>query len=90
MAATGWQAHSVRGFVRGHLVKNMKLRVQSFRREGERVLLGQGLEFRSLRKRKRSSPSSGLCAAPNYGNGLGFHDHGIMNLVAQASRGVQR
>jgi hypothetical protein len=35
--ATGWQAHSVRGFISGHLVKKMKLRVQSFRRDGERV-----------------------------------------------------
>jgi hypothetical protein len=35
--ATGWQAHSVRGFISGCLVKKMKLRVQSFRRDGERV-----------------------------------------------------
>jgi hypothetical protein len=35
--ATGWQAHSVRGFVSGHLVKKMKLRVRSSRRNGERV-----------------------------------------------------
>jgi hypothetical protein len=37
MAATGWQAHSVRGFVSGHLVKKMGLRVKSYRRDGERV-----------------------------------------------------
>jgi hypothetical protein len=37
MAATGWQAHSVRGFISGHLVKKMGLRVQSVRRDGERV-----------------------------------------------------
>ena len=35
--ATGWQAHSVRGFISGHLVKRMGLRVKSFRRNGERV-----------------------------------------------------
>jgi len=35
--ATGWQPHSVRGFVSGHLVKKMRLRVKSYRRDGERV-----------------------------------------------------
>ncbi len=35
--ATAWQAHSVRGFISGHLVKKMGLRVKSFRRDGERV-----------------------------------------------------
>ena len=37
MQATGWQAHSVRGFVSGHLRKKLGLRVKSFQRNGERV-----------------------------------------------------
>ena len=37
MAATGWQSHSVRGFVSGHLGKKMGLKVKSFERDGERV-----------------------------------------------------
>jgi hypothetical protein len=37
MLATGWQAHSVRGFISGHVVKKMNLQVKSFRRDGERV-----------------------------------------------------
>jgi len=42
MRATGWQAHSVRGFVSGQLGKKMGLRVSSFEREGERVYRIQG------------------------------------------------
>ena len=37
MEVTGWQAHSVRGFISGHVVKKIGLRVKSFRRDGERV-----------------------------------------------------
>jgi hypothetical protein len=37
MKATGWQAHSVRGFVSGKLQKRLGLQVDSFRRNGERV-----------------------------------------------------
>ena len=37
MLATGWQAHSVRGFISGHLVKKLGLRVKSFKRDGERI-----------------------------------------------------
>ena len=37
MAATGWQAHSVRGFISGQLRKRMCLKVQSSERAGERV-----------------------------------------------------
>ena len=35
--ATGWQPHSVRGFLSGHLRKKLGLRVKSFQRDGERV-----------------------------------------------------
>jgi len=37
MAMTGWQSHSVRGFISAQLVKKMNYRVQSFKRGGERV-----------------------------------------------------
>jgi hypothetical protein len=37
MRATGWQAHSVRGFISGHLGKKMGLKVRSLERDGERV-----------------------------------------------------
>jgi hypothetical protein len=42
LRATGWQAHSVRGFISGHLGKKMGLSVRSFRREGERVYALKG------------------------------------------------
>jgi hypothetical protein len=37
MRATGWQAHSVRGFISGQLGKKMGLRVRSVERAGERI-----------------------------------------------------
>ena len=45
MAATGWQAHSVRGFISGNLVKRRKLNVRSLKLDGVRVYrvqLGSG------------------------------------------------
>jgi hypothetical protein len=35
--ATGWQAHSIRGFLSGQLRKKLGLRVKSFQRDGERI-----------------------------------------------------
>jgi hypothetical protein len=37
MRVTGWQAHSVRGFISGQLGKKRRLKVRSFERDGERV-----------------------------------------------------
>ena len=37
MALTGWQSHSVRGFITAHVRKKMNYRVQSFKRGGERA-----------------------------------------------------
>jgi hypothetical protein len=37
MAFTGWQAHSVRGFISAQLSKKLGFQVSSFKRQGERV-----------------------------------------------------
>jgi hypothetical protein len=37
MRATGWQTHSVRGFISGQLKKNLGLKVRSSKRDGERI-----------------------------------------------------
>lgn len=37
MDLTGWQSHSVRGFISAQLGKRMGFKVQSFKRDGERV-----------------------------------------------------
>jgi uncharacterized protein DUF3489 len=39
---TGWQSHSVRGFISGQLGKKMGLQVHSFQRDGERVYVIKG------------------------------------------------
>jgi len=42
MRETGWQSHSVRGFISGTLGKKIGLRVRSFQRNGERVYVVKG------------------------------------------------
>ena len=43
MQATGWQAHSVRGFISGTLGKKLKLKVESFKTEkGDRTYRVKG------------------------------------------------
>jgi hypothetical protein len=37
MAETGWQRHSVRGFISGQLSKRLGFRIESFKGDGERV-----------------------------------------------------
>jgi len=42
MNATGWQAHTVRGFIAGHVKKKLGLKVRSFKRDGQRVYALKG------------------------------------------------
>ena len=37
MDLTGWQSHSVRGFISAQLRKRMGFKIQSFKRDGERI-----------------------------------------------------
>jgi hypothetical protein len=49
MAATGWQAHSLRGFLAGVVRKRLALTVQSEKTDGERIyrVIGDGAESRA-------------------------------------------
>jgi hypothetical protein len=42
MRATGWQAHTVRGFISGKLGKKLGLPVRSDKRDGERIYIIEG------------------------------------------------
>jgi hypothetical protein len=37
MELTGWQPHSVRGFISAQIAKRMGFQIQSFKRDGERI-----------------------------------------------------
>jgi Protein of unknown function (DUF3489) len=45
MKATRWQAHTVRGFLSRKVSKSLGLRVDSFRRDGERVYAIQSAQY---------------------------------------------
>jgi hypothetical protein len=48
MKATGWQQHSVRGFLAGVVRKRLKLKLDSKRVDGERVYRVAGLPDTNL------------------------------------------
>ena len=58
MKATGWQQHSVRGFLAGVLRKRLKLKLGSNKVEGTRVYQIAGLESSKPGTRKSKRPSS--------------------------------
>jgi len=58
MKATGWQQHSVRGFLAGVVRKRLKLKLASKKIDGERVYRiesGGGSKSPSRRSQRRSS-----------------------------------
>ena len=59
MRATGWQAHSVRGFISGQLGKRLGLRVHSIERDGERAITLR-LQHRGQRTQVRASGNAAL------------------------------
>jgi hypothetical protein len=58
MAATGWQQHSVRGFLAGVVRKRLKLKLGSKEIEGSRVYQIAGVESGKPELRKSKRPSS--------------------------------
>src|SRR5262245_58822752 len=58
MKATGWQQHSVRGFLAGVVRKRLKLKLHSKRVDGERVYQIADVESRKHRPRKSERQSS--------------------------------
>jgi hypothetical protein len=63
MQATGWQAHSVRGFLAGVVRKKLGLALQSDKTEGERVYrvirTGEGAKPQAAWAPRRSSAATG-------------------------------
>ena len=63
MQATGWQAHSVRGFLAGVVRKKLGLTLQSDKTEGERVYrvirTGEGVKPQAAWAPRRSSVATG-------------------------------
>lgn len=62
MTATGWQAHSVCGFISGTLGKRLKMKIDSFRTEKRRPCLPREGVTRQFRL--NSPPGAGYCPAP--------------------------
>ena len=57
--ATGWQAHSVRGFLSGKLSKQLGLTIQSLRKDGERVYALQPAAERGAGEQPERNRSDG-------------------------------
>jgi hypothetical protein len=57
MAATGWQQHSLRGFLAGVVRKRLKLKLTSKKIDGTRVYQVAGTEGSKPRPRKSTRPS---------------------------------
>ena len=56
MAATGWQQHSVRGFLAGVVRKKLKLKLRSTKIDGQRVYrIDQGIGVEQKRSKRRAA-----------------------------------